>query len=84
MRRDSQFCQCSMVRFHGVDRFDVAVGQCPELFDERKLMLGGVDLAAEQGDAGAVFLRFPEHLERVERRAGRTAENADDDATNRN
>ena len=42
-------------------------------------MLGVVDLAAEEGRAGTVFLRFPQHVKGVERRAGRAAQDADDE-----
>ena len=50
----------------------------PQELDERQLVFGVVDLAAEQGHAGAVFLRFGNQLERVVGRARAAAQNADD------
>ena len=43
---------------------------------KRQLVLGVVDLAAVEGHAGAVLLGLPEHVEGVEGRACRAAEDA--------
>jgi len=41
----------------------LAVSDEPEHFDERKLMLGIVDLAAKQRDACAILLSFMDKLD---------------------
>ncbi len=47
-----------MVGGHGFLRGDLTVGNEAQEVDERQLVLGVVDLAAEQGDTGAVLLGF--------------------------
>ncbi len=67
-----------MIRSHGFFRADLAFHDPPEHLDEGQLVFGVVDLAAEEGHAGAVLLGVSNHLERVVSRAGRAAEDADD------
>ena len=48
--------------------------------EEGERILGEVDLAPEQRDAGAILLRLVQKLERVPRRSRAAAEHADDEA----
>ena len=68
-----------MIRLDGLDRADHAVDDQAEELDERELVLGVVDLPAEEGDPGAVLLGVVQELEGVARRPGRAAEDADDE-----
>lgn len=79
LRLDAELFEISMVGFHRLDGIDHAVGDAAEVLDERERVLGEVDLASEQGDARAVFLRVVDELEGVERGARAAPENADDD-----
>ena len=67
-----------MIRLDGVDGADLAFDDQAEEMDERQLVLGVVDLAAEEGDLGAVFLGVVQELKGVAGRAGRAAQDADD------
>ena len=62
----------------GVDRADLAFDDQSQEMDEGQLVLGVVDLAAEEGDLGAVFLGVVQKLKGVARGAGRAAQDADD------
>ena len=68
-----------MVRLDGIDRADHAVDDQAEELDERELVLGVVDLAAEERDLGPVLLGVVKELECVARRPRRAAEDADDE-----
>ncbi|MFO0909804.1 MAG: hypothetical protein U0794_15900 [Isosphaeraceae bacterium] len=48
-----------------------------EELNEGELVLRVIDLPAEQGDLGTIFLGIVEELERIARRAGRAPENSD-------
>src|SRR5262245_57149175 len=67
----------------GLDRFlrpDLALDNSAHVTDDFEGLLGEVDLAAEEGNAGTVALRPGEKLESVAGRALRTAKNTDDQA----
>src|SRR5262249_53457882 len=77
LRLDAQFFQHAMIRANGLFGRDHAIDDQPQELDESELVFGVVDLAAVERDAGAIFLRFADQLERVVGRAGAAAENAD-------
>ena len=78
-RRDPETLKDGMICLHGLDRADHAVDDQAEELDERELVLGVVDLAAEERDLGPIFLRVVQELEGVARRPRRAAEDADDE-----
>ena len=78
MRRDAQLAEDGVVGLDGLDRSDLALDDQAEELDERELVLGVVDLAAEEGDLGPVLLGVVQELEGVARGAGRAAQDADD------
>ena len=67
-----------MIRLDRVDGADLALDDQPQEMNERQLVLGVVDLAAEEGDLGPIFLGVVEELKGVARGAGRAAQDADD------
>ena len=67
-----------MVGPDGVDGPDLAFDDQAEEMDEGQLVLGIVDLAAEEGDLCAVLLSVVEQLEGIASGSGRAAEDADD------
>ena len=79
MRGDSLALEIAMVGLHRFFRRRGAVGDGAEVADEGELILGGIDLPAEEGDAGAVLLGIGQEPEGVVGRPGAAAENADDE-----
>ena len=69
VRRDAQLAEDGVIGLDGLDRADLAVDDQAEELDEGELVLGVVDLAAEEGDPGAVLLGLGQQLEGVARRA---------------
>src|SRR5262249_24286630 len=78
VRLKAERLQNPMVRSDRLLRVDLAVGDESQTADERKLVLGVVDFAAEEGDTSDVLLGFGKQLERVVRGPGRTTQDADD------
>ena len=78
MRPDPQPAEDGVIRLDGLGGADLPLDDQAEELDERQLVLGVVDLAAEEGDLGAVLLGVVQELEGVARRPGRAAEDADD------
>ena len=68
MRRDVEFGENRVIGLHGFHRFDHAVDDVPQEFDECQLVLGLIDLTAEEGGPTAVFADIINQLERIERR----------------
>src|SRR5262245_26675391 len=79
VRADIQFLQDAVISADRLLGTDLAVGDESQEVDECELILGVVDLAAEQGDASAVLFRLAEQLEGIVGRAGRSTEDADDE-----
>ncbi len=73
-----QLGEHGVIRLDGLDGPDLALDDQPQEMDEGQLVLGVVDLAAEEGDLGPVFLGVVEELKGVARGAGRAAQDADD------
>ena len=68
-----------MVGLDGFDGVDDSFDDEAEELDEGELVFGVVDLAAVEGDPGAMLLGVVQHLEGVEGGAGGAAEDADDE-----
>ena len=79
MRLDAEVLQDAVIGAHGFLGADLAVGDQTQEADKSELIFRIVDLAAKQGDAGAVLLRLAQQFEGVVGRAGRAAEDADDE-----
>ena len=69
-----------MIGLDRLERRERAVGDRAHEVDHVERQFREVDLAAEQRDARAVFLRLEDELEAVARGAGAAAEHADDQA----
>ena len=78
MRRDAELAQDGVIGLDRVDRADLALDDQAEELDEGELVLGMVDLAAEEGHPGPVFLGVGQKLKGVAGGAGRAAQDADD------
>ncbi len=78
MWAEPQLGQDGVIGLDGLDRADLALDDQAQEMDEGQLVLGVVDLAAEEGDPGPVLLGVVEELEGVAGRAGRAAQDADD------
>ena len=65
MGREPELGEDGVIGLDGVDGPDLALDDQAEEMDERQLVLGIVDLAAEEGDLGAVFLGVVQELEGV-------------------
>ena len=78
MGANSQPAEHGVVGAHGLAGVELTFDDQAKEMHERELILGVVDLAAEEGDPGAVFLGVVQELKGVARRAGRAAQDADD------
>src|SRR6266511_864141 len=78
MRSNACGLEHAVIGADGLLRIQLAVGNEAEHLEECKLMLGVVDLAAEQGHARAVFLRVVNEPEGIVGRARAAAEYAHD------
>ena len=78
MRLDAMTAEHCMIRPHGLGSGELLVGHGPQVADKLELVLGGVDLAAKQRDAGTVSLRFLDEREGIVRGASGAAEDAHD------
>jgi hypothetical protein len=67
MRLDAMTAEHCMIRPHGLGSGELLVGHGPQVADKLDLVFCGVDLAAEQGHAGAVALRFRHEREGIVR-----------------
>ena len=74
------FCKRLVIVLDRLERRQRAVGDRAHQTHDVERRFGEVDLAAEQRDARAVFLRLMDQLETVAGRAGAAAEHADDEA----
>ena len=79
MRLDALDLQHAVICADGFLGGHLAVGDEPQHFDESELVLGVVDLAAEERHSRTVFLRVVDEAEGVVSRARAAAEDADDE-----
>ena len=79
VRLHAELAEHGVIGLDRLDGADLTFDDQAQEMDEGELVLGVVDLAAEEGDLGAIFLGVVEKLERVTRGAGRAAQDADDE-----
>src|SRR5262245_3448943 len=77
MRTDAEPLQHGMILLDSFDRTDHPINNLAQELNEGELILGVVDFAPEECDPSSIFLGVGEELERVPRRTGRAAEDAD-------
>ncbi len=78
MRWDAELAEDRVVGLHRVDRADLAVDDQAQELHEGKLVFGIINLPAEEGDPGPVFLGIGQKLKRIARGTGRSSQNPDD------